>query len=206
MRSRVPTLLTALLAAASLRAAEPPASPASMTYDQVLTTAKGVFVTKVWVKGDKKRTETDNNGQKEIDIIQGNAYYQIFPEQGFARKMSLALEGAASAVPTMDGTAKPVIDKGKESHTLQPLWTEPVSGLPCEVYQFRTESGVTKVWIHESLPFPLKWEEIDAKEGAFSYEVRNLRLGATIPDDSFELPAGIKVVNTSLDRLPPRPK
>jgi outer membrane lipoprotein-sorting protein len=171
----------------------------SMTYDQVMTTSKGVFVTKVWIKGNRKRTETDRPSGQEIDIIQGSIYIQIFPDLGIARKLSLATGAGSSTMPPMPanlGGGKSKGKDGKETEDSRPIGTETVANLPCKVYEIKREDGcVTRVWISDILPFPVKWEEDEKHEGKFSYEIRNLKVSADIPDDLFEVPADVKLMD-----------
>jgi len=176
--------------------------PLSVSYEQVLTTAKGSFVTKVWIKGDKKRVETADG--REIDIVQGNTYVQIFPEQGFARRMPLA---AAPSAP-MPAAANKVSADGKTTTAAgtKPKNTDMVADLPCKLYELKSGEGVTRIWISDRLPFPLKWEEVDPGAGKFSYEVKNLKFADDIPEEYFQVPSGFKIVNAEPDDLPPELK
>jgi outer membrane lipoprotein-sorting protein len=174
----------------------------SMTYDQVMTTPKGVFVTKVWIKGGKKRTETDRPGGQEIDILEGNTYTQIFPDLGIARRMPLAMGASAGMDGMLPAAVAESKDSKKKAEDARPIGTETVANLPCKVYEFKSDGGgTTRVWISDILPFPVKWEEDEKRDGKFSYEIRNLKVAADIPDDLFKVPAGIKLMDQNLQEI-----
>jgi outer membrane lipoprotein-sorting protein len=171
----------------------------SMVYDQVMTTPKGSFTTKVWVKGNKKRTETERPSGQEITIIQGNSYIQIFPDLGIARRMSLAMDMSAGPMTSMPAEVNGE-HRGPDGKVMAPVAAETVSNLPCKVYQLKVDNGMARVWVSEILPFPVKWEE----EG-FSYEIRNIKVSANIPDSLFKVPAGIRLMDEKLQDLPAEP-
>lgn len=173
----------------------------SFTYDQVMTTSKGIFVTKVWVKGNKKRTETDRPGGQEIDIMQANTYIQIFPDLGIARKMPLAIGALAGPMPSMPARDQAAGGERKQPPS-QPLGMETIANFPCKIYELKGDGGVTRVWVSDVLPFPLKWEEDDKKDGKFSYEIKNLKVSANISDDLFKVPTGIKLMDENLQEIP----
>jgi outer membrane lipoprotein-sorting protein len=197
-------LAFALLSVATHAGADTRTDNLSVSFDQILTTSKGVFVTKVWIKGNKKRTESETQGRKQIDIIDGNTYIQVFPDSGFAQKMPLATDRSISAMAALKSSEK---ESSPETGTEKPMviGTENLDNLECKIYQWKSENAFTRIWVSESFPFPLRWEEIDKKEGTFSYQVRNLKETNNIPDSYFEVPQGAKVINAEPGTTPAFP-
>jgi hypothetical protein len=202
MRPRTTPLTVAALTALLVLVARPAAAgppkqrELSLYYDQVINTSKGSLVTKVWVKGDKKRTETDNQGVREIDVIAGSIHYHIFPDQGFARRMP-PLTGSPSLAPATPSEIpmSAAGEIGGAGTGVTSVGSDNVANIPCKIYMWKSGDAITRIWMSDILPFPLKWEELDRKEGDFSYEIRNLKVAAEIPDSYFELPAGVRVLN-----------
>ena len=154
---------------------------------------------KMWVSGQKMKTETVVQGQKMIMIIDGasNVVYNYLPEQNMAMKIAYD-PTTATKTPTQ-------ISEEMDITKAKFLETATCDGVKCKVVQVQEPEGKTqsKIWIREDYGLPVRVEMTDSTGNKTVMEYKNLRVGA-IPADTFALPADVPVTDMSdmLKQLP----
>jgi outer membrane lipoprotein-sorting protein len=165
----------------------------SVKYDKVITSpGKETQTIKVWVKGNKMREETTTQGQTVITLLDmdwdARTMYVYNPEQ---RK---DLAWSVTYVP-----AKSAMDEAQSIPDYAPtiIGHETLDGEVCLVVKYTvveyTVAVTSKMWIWEQYGFPLRIETTTA-EGKTIIEYKNVEFG-DIPDSTFELPEGVKIVD-----------
>jgi len=157
----------------------------SVKYDMVMR-MPGVptTTTKVWMKGDDKiRMEMAAAGQTVITILNEDTMYMYYPKRNMAMKMDTSgvLESAVEEVGSI-GKYKPRV-----------VGTEKMDGKICTVVEYVTPEGRTKMWIWQKHGFPIR-REMTTEGGTTIIEYKNIQFGK-IPDNMFELPAGVKIMD-----------
>jgi outer membrane lipoprotein-sorting protein len=158
----------------------------TVKYDMVMT-APGTptMTTQVWWEQNKMRTETTQGGQTIISLIDYDArtMYVYMPEQNMAYKMAFG----QAPEPAME-EAQSITD-----YDYDIIGTETLDGKVCLVVEYTDPAMqvTVKAWIWKEHGFPIRWEATTA-EGKTIVEYKNIDFG-DIPDDMFELPAGVEV-------------
>jgi len=158
----------------------------SVKYDMV-TTAPGqdTMTTKVWLKGEKMKFQSEVEGEISISIIDGDeeVMYLYMPEQNMAYKMDFS-NAPESAV---DETEE-ILDYDYEI-----IGTETVDGKSCLVVQWMVEGHTQKMWVWKDKGFPIKMETT-TPQGKMTIEYKNIQL-VNISDSEFELPPGVEILS-----------
>lgn len=73
-----------------------------MSYEYILTMPTGKMTGKVWMQGEKMRTEGTVSGQRIVTIVDGetNTVYTYYPDQNRAVKLSAGEQGEETQSPT----------------------------------------------------------------------------------------------------------
>jgi outer membrane lipoprotein-sorting protein len=161
---------------------------ASIAYDQTVTTGGQVIISKVKIKGQRFRAESQIQGMTSIIIRNPSGTYQYLPDQGMAMRLP-GLEAWQEASPGTDDYAAYLA--GRQATRLR---SDTLQGHRCEVYHFTDPSGIpTTAWVAQDLQFPIRLEQ-QSPQGLTVAEFRNVQLDAPIPDSAFQLPHGVQVM------------
>lgn len=175
---------------ASIGLAARQASAFSVSYDQETTVGREVYQSRVSMKDQLFRTEMTLDGQESIILRNAQGTYTVMPSEGMAMKVAMLRPGQG-----------PV--RGAENYTqylaereAEKIGSETIDGRACDVYRYvEPETGETaSVWVWKEHMFPVRFET-DTAEGQSVTELSNIRLGAAISDEAFELPAGVQVMD-----------
>jgi outer membrane lipoprotein-sorting protein len=130
---------------------------------------------KIYVKGDKVRQETSEEGESQVMIIRPDkkVTWMISPEEKTYMEMPYQSEDKTFEEWTAEKEKKAKL-----------LGEETVSGMPCKKYESVEDGEKTIFWISKQFPFPLKVEDSEV-----TMEYKNVKEGP-LPDSLFELPAG----------------
>lgn len=130
---------------------------------------------KIYVKGEKVRQETTEEGDTQIMIIRPDkkVTWMITPEEKSYMEMPYQSE---------DKTFEEWTAEKEKNAKL--LGEETVSGLACKKYESIEDGETTFFWIAKQFPFPIKVEDAEV-----IMEYKNIKEGS-VPDSLFELPAG----------------
>jgi outer membrane lipoprotein-sorting protein len=156
----------------------------AVKYDMV-TSGSGIpeITTRVWIEGNKMRTETSAQGQTTITIVDGdtNTMYMYFPDQNMAMEVTYEPEDSAideaQAVPDYNPTI---------------IGHETYDGKLCLVVEYTVEGNTVTMWIWEEHGFPIKVVTVSS-QGTFTAEYKNIVFG-DIDDSLFELPEGVTIM------------
>lgn len=158
---------------------------ASVKYDLLITGPGAPTMTqKIWVKKNKMRTETTQEGETVIILmdIDAGTMYMYIPAQNIAMKIDF------------DPTTKSAMEEVKSIPNYNPeiVGTESIDGKVCLVVEYTVEEATTKVWIWEEHGFPIRME-MTTTAGKTTVEYKNIEF-VDIPDSMFELPSGVQVI------------
>ncbi|KJS12003.1 MAG: hypothetical protein JL56_14035 [Desulfotomaculum sp. BICA1-6] len=145
---------------------------------------EGTIVTKTWIKKDNVRSEMESPDGTFVTIVKNseNVAYMYQPEQNTAMKIDMAQAQESAPDPTDE--MDPV--------NMKYLGRETIDGKICLVYEVGEANEKNKVWLWEEYGFPVRMETtVDGQKMVIEY--RNIEIG-DIPDDKFELPAGVEVM------------
>ncbi len=135
---------------------------------------------KMFVKGDKIRQETKEDGETQIMIIRPDkkVTWMIAPEEKTYMEMPYQSEDKTFEEWTAE--------KEKQAKY---LGDETVSGLACKKYESIEDGDKTFIWISKQFPFPIKVEDSEV-----TMEYRNVKAGP-VEDSLFEIPAGYRKIS-----------
>lgn len=168
-----------------------------------------------WLKGDKVRMELTVSmaGEEEMTIVNiykdGFAYvympaenqamkydaegyigggtepFEFFDQfyvQGYTDEEILAeLQAECSADP--------------ECQSVEIIGHETVAGEPCTIFEYTpTEDEAGKIWLATEKGYILKIE-VETPEGMVVIEFTDIDLDPSIPDSTFDLPAGVEIID-----------
>ncbi|MEN6437531.1 MAG: DUF4412 domain-containing protein [Syntrophobacter sp.] len=130
---------------------------------------------KIFVKGEKVRQETTEEGETQIMIIRPDkkVTWMLTPEEKTYMEMPYQSE---------DKTFEEWTAEKEKNAKL--LGEETVSGLACKKYESIEDGETTLFWIAKQFPFPIKVEDAEV-----TMEYKNIKEGS-VPDTLFDLPAG----------------
>jgi outer membrane lipoprotein-sorting protein len=158
---------------------------ASVKYDMVMT-ARGApaMTTHWWVKQNKVRFETTEEGQTVIMLIDYDARiaYTYMPEQNIAYQATFT-----AATQSAIEQAQSIADF---DYTV--IGTDTVDGKVCTVVEYSIEQASVKMWIWKEHGFPIRIETTMAEDKTIT-EYKNIDF-ADIDDSMFELPAGVQII------------
>ncbi|UNC91028.1 LolA family protein [Candidatus Contubernalis alkaliaceticus] len=163
--------------------------PAEVYYEMTMTGA-GMenYFSKVWIKGEKVRTEGEMDWHKYIIIDDEDHYYTLDPEEKTALKMTHNWDDEMEEGFTADEFMEDMDLEG-----LEYLGKEKYNGVMCYVILDKDDYVTMKIWIHGDYGIPMKIESTgDDPEDHFTMEVKNLKVGG-ISDDLFVVPADYEI-------------
>lgn len=158
-----------------------------MKYEMVTTipSMNQVSTAQVWWSGDRIRIEAEAEGMKTITITNSAGetfFYQ--PDQNMAMKLT-----------TTDDEAEAAADWAESEEDLAGMkivGNEDYDGYSCVIVEQEEEGAVTRMWMRKDIGMPVKMESTHEGE-TVTMEFKNIELGQQ-PDDLFEIPAGVQVV------------
>lgn len=158
------------------------------SYDMkiTMTSPQGGSMTttsKVWISGNKYRSEMDTMGVKTIVIADGKGdVYMYNPSTNSAMKISAV---QASKDKPAGLWAEADVAKFKV------LGEETINSQPCLIVSNSDVQGDNKTWINTEIGMPVK-SEIKTGDATVAAEFTNIKIGSQ-PDDLFTLPSGVKI-------------
>jgi len=170
-----------------------------MSYEYVLTTASGVMKGKVWLQGNRIKTDAAVAGQRMISFFDGetNTIVTYYPDQNKAVRLSAENQPKTVLTP---GEYTGGVDPG-EAKVLE---TVVYDGVRCRVVAVPGAGGKEKVrmWVREDYGLPVRVEVTSAAGGKTVMEYKNLQVGP-LPPDTFKLPPGVEVtdLNKMMERI-----
>ncbi|MGI6491556.1 MAG: LolA family protein [Pelotomaculum sp.] len=167
-----------------------------MSYDYVMTFNSTTVNSKVWVEGDKVKTDSVVEGQNIISIVDGDTFYTYFPAENRAMKMTMAAEQENG-----EKTETPIdfiedVDDQQEQYKI--VETTMYDGVECKVIVVTGADGKeqSKMWVRTDYGIPIRIESVDPSEEKTIMEFKNLKIGKQ-PADTFQLPAGVEIIDAS---------
>jgi outer membrane lipoprotein-sorting protein len=129
----------------------------------------------------KYRSELTTDGEETVQLIDyaAQTMYTYYPDENMAYKMDFI---QAPENPTQDA------DQIKPTN----VGTETIDGKLCDVWQYTTSEGTTKVWVWKEESFPVR-QESTTSSGTMITEYKNIVFG-TLSNDLFQLPAGVEIM------------
>lgn len=173
---KVALLAFSLALAVSCLLAPTPAKAVEFSADMFIQPKGDEAMTgKIFVKGDKVRQETSEEGETQIMIIRPDKKltWMLTPEEKTYMEMPYQAEDKTFEEWTADKEQKSKL-----------LGEETVSGLACKKFESVEDGEKTYFWISKQFPFPIKVEDAEV-----TMEYRNIK-AEPIADSLFELPAG----------------
>ena len=179
----------AVLACVGVLAAAPSARAFTATYDQKVTGRGMTMMSKVTLKDNQLRMESQSDAGSIIIFKNPQGMFSYMPAEGMAMSLS-SLEQFQKPLEKLDDYDAYL----KEAHAKY-LRSETVNGLACDVYEFADSSGeTTTAWVWKERQFPVRAETM-TKDGKVTVEMSNITLGGSVPDSAFQLPPGVQVMD-----------
>lgn len=162
----------------------------SVSYDQKMTHGRDVYQSKVSMKDQLFRMEMTVEGQASIIIRNAEGTYTVMPSEGMAMKTP-RLRPGQEPVQGTDNYAQYLQQRQAER-----TGSETIDSHACDIYRYSDPEtgGTTTVWVWKDKMFPIRFET-EASDGKTLTELSNIELGAAIPDEAFQLPAGVQVMD-----------
>ncbi|MEW6276750.1 MAG: hypothetical protein AB1556_16780 [Bacillota bacterium] len=174
-----------------------------MSYEYILTTASGEMKGKVWLQGNRIKTDAAVAGQRMISFFDGetNTIVTYYPDQNKAVKLSADRQPKTVLTP---GEYAGGVDPGKA----KVLETVVYDGVRCRVLAIpgAGDKEEVRMWVREDYGLPVRVEVTSTAGGKTVMEYKNLQVGP-LPPDTFKLPPGVEVtdINKMMERLPSGP-
>ena len=151
------------------------------------------FISRIWIKGDRMRAETEMMGQQFITIYDINAVYTFEPGEQVAIRMAPGF----SMDESMDAFTADDLTSTFDTERLEYVGTEMYNGLLCHVVRsIDLETGqAIEIWLHPDYGFPMRVESLsDDPEGQYLMEVTEFETG-DIADNMFTVPDGYEIID-----------
>ncbi|MDD4238391.1 MAG: outer membrane lipoprotein-sorting protein [Desulfotomaculaceae bacterium] len=175
-----------------------------MSYDFIMTSQDMTVNSKVWMEGNKIKTDSVMEGQNIITIVDGDTFYTYFPEEHRAMKMTPDQQSGQKTETPADFTE----DADTSPDKYKVVETTVYEGVECKVVVVTSADGKeqSKMWVRRDYGIPIRIELTDLSEGKTVIEFKNLKIGKQ-QADTFQLPAGVEVIDASemLKNLPQMP-
>ncbi len=163
---------------------------ASFKYDMVATTPGQAAVTmKMWRKGMKMKMEGTFEGQNMVYLVDMDTEvaYMYVPAENTAIKIGLG------TVQETVGDSPAEQSEFIMKYDPVVVGTEILDGKSCLVIEYTTETADVKMWLWKRYGLPIKTESTTEIEGTSVIELKNIDF-SNIPDNIFELPAGVQIM------------
>lgn len=161
------------------------AMPRELSATLVSTSGGQTMTSKIYMKPDKFRTDSEAAGSSTIVRKDLNKVWMIMPSQ----KTYMEMPGV------MDESIQTAEEKVKGEISRKEVGSEPVDGHPSTKYEVTARVDGSEVrmyqWWATDISFPVRTAAID---GSWVMEYRDIRTGSQ-PDSLFEVPAGFKKMN-----------
>lgn len=162
-----------------------------VSYESVMTSYEGVIESKIWMQGEKFKSEAIIDGRKMITIFDTEVYYTYDPQDNIAIKMPLLAES-----DDLDDIT-PLFDLSEELDEDMIVSVEDGSydGVRCKIIVIREkETGAeSKIWVRTDYGIPVRIES--SFEGyTMTIENKNITVGK-LPPDTFQLPPGVEIMD-----------
>lgn len=170
----------------------------SVTYDQKVTVEGNVIANiKVASQDDQMKAESNFGGVTAVMFRNKTGIYSYLPAQNVATKIPASMDrpNLTRDLPRfMEFLQK---NEGKK------IGSEVLEGKNTEVYSFTepTLKKEAKAWVWKEKEFPVKIE-VKAPEGVTLVELFNINLDPKIAEETFQVPAGAKVVDLAAQASP----
>ncbi|NSW82605.1 MAG: hypothetical protein HPY90_04895 [Syntrophothermus sp.] len=173
----------------------------SMSYEFILTTPQGTQTGKVWLDGNRLKTDSTIEGKRIVTFFDRttNTVITYYPEQNQAVKLSAGTDSNEAPSPTdYTGNLNP--------NKVKVIRTEIYDGARCKVLEMIAPSSQGEkvlLWVREDLGLPVRVETTAASGEKTIMEYKNIYVGS-LPADTFELPPGVQVtdLNSMMNKLP----
>jgi len=157
-----------------------------------VTIPQGETITaKTWWKGDKARWEGSFEGQ-DVVLLSDLAAHKAFvymPAENIAFRIDYSSAEEAVGEPPQ-GQIEEMMEYQPET-----LGTEVIDGKECLVASYSRAGEQIKIWVWLEHGLPIR-TEITTAEGTTVMKLTNIQIGG-IPDSTFELPAGVEIMEMS---------
>ncbi len=167
----------------------------SVKYDMVTTSPGEPTITqKIWLKGNNMRMEMTTEGETMITIMNGDKQelHMYYPEENMAMKMDFS-QAPESAIEETSSI---------EQYNPTVVGTETIDAKLCTVVEYVDPEGKVKTWLWQKQGLPVRME-VTTTEGISRTDWKNFDFG-DIPDDKFELPTGVEIMEMP-GGMPPMP-
>jgi outer membrane lipoprotein-sorting protein len=140
--------------------------------------------TRVWMEGDKFRTEMSEQGQTVVYLANYDTgkVYMYMPDLNMAYEINM---GQVNPPDYEDIQDIPDYD-------YHIIGTDTMDGKECLVVEYSYQGATVKSWIWKEHGFPVR-VETTTPEGTMVIVYRNIDFG-DIPDSMFELPPGVQIM------------
>lgn len=168
----------------------------SLSYDYAITSGGQTVSGKMWISGNKIRTEAVVQGQKMVNILDGDqkVAYSYQPNQKVAIKFDYSryVKDNQSESPNTPTDFSQRIDP----NVAKILGTQNYEGAPCLVVSIE-EPGKEplKMYVNQEHGIPVR-VETNGPQGKVLIEYKNLKVGP-ISEDMFRIPPGVRVNDLS---------
>jgi len=159
----------------------------SVTFDMIVSNQEvDEVTTRVWLKGQHSKMQTDANGQVVINIVneETQTIYMYMPDQNTAFRLAY------------DESLESPLEKTQEALTQyqpQTIGTETIDGKVCLVVEYEVSGTSTTVWLWQEYGFPIHAVTVN-DQGTTTIDYRNIDF-SPIPDSEFELPPGVQIID-----------
>lgn len=159
----------------------------SLSYEQTFSAEGREVKSRVSLKDNYFRIESDAGGNQSIVISNEQGMFSIMPTENVAMKLP------------SDPTISQELRKNAENYLTfleeqgaEKVDSETLGEYACDVYEFTQPgaSGATRVWVWTQHNFPVQVIADGTK-----IRMRDVDFGVTLPKSLFELPEGLEVID-----------
>jgi len=158
----------------------------SVKFDMIVTSpGSPSMTTKIWLKGQNMRSETESEGQTVINIINHatSTMYMYIPEQNMAFKVTYD--------PSQTSPLNDV--QSIDQYNPTAIGTETIDGKLCTIVEYSVSGMSVKMWLWQEKGFPLK-VITNTSDGTTIVEYKNIEF-IDISDSQFEIPNGVQIMD-----------
>lgn len=165
-----------------------------MSFDYVVTAKDSTMNGKMWLQGDKVKSETTVQNQTVVMIVDGQTLYTYQQGENMAVKFSL------NNNPEQNQKVNSPYDytDNVDTTAVTTLETTVYDGASCKVLLVKEKATNTefKMWVREDYGIPVKIESTNPDGSKEVVEYKNIKVGPQ-PADMFKLPQGVQVQDMS---------
>jgi outer membrane lipoprotein-sorting protein len=164
----------------------------SIKYDLITTSnipELSSVTSRVWFKKGKIRMEMEAPRLRQSSIIIGDmttrVTYQYTPSSNMAFKIQLD--------KTLESLTPTEAIKDIKKYNPKIVGSERIDGKDCLVVETNREGIMSRFWFWKETGIPLKGE-VKTSSVTTTAEFKNIEFNIDIPDNMFELPAGVQII------------